>query len=131
VAKFIAASLSARPGESDSPDTAAKTIVWLPSDGGSAAPLDPAASPAGAPSVQSVMSSLFGSSEKGTPIELPLLIAALALAIVEIVLARWASHAEVLPAAVRQAAGAVTAGVVTGVGVVSGAGSDKSTGAAA
>ena len=45
---------------------------------------------------------------------LPLLIAALALAIIEVGLARWASHAEVLPASVRQAAGAVTAGVIGG-----------------
>lgn len=106
VGKLLAATLTPR---SDEPDAAARSIVWLPADG----TIDPSAAASGS-GVQSVMSGLFGSSEKGSPIDLPMLIAALVLAIVEIGLARWASHAEVLPGALRQAAGAVTAGVVGG-----------------
>lgn len=104
VGRLLAGALTARSG---GPDAGAGSIVWLPSDGR----LDPAAGVSGS-DVQRVMAGLFGDSEKGTPVDLPLLIAALALALVEIGLARWASHAEVFPAAVRQAAGAVTAGVI-------------------
>lgn len=113
VGKLLSAAVNSR---SDTADAPARSIVWLPADG----TLDPSATASGPGGeggeggVQGVMSGLFGASERGTPIDLPLLIAALALAIVEIGLARWASHAEVLPAAVRQAAGAITAGVVGG-----------------
>lgn len=86
---------------------AASRVIWLPP--GSAA--SGAATGTTTPTAR-VMAELLGSSDRGTPIELPLLMAALVLALIEIGLARWASHAEVLPSAVRQAAGAVTGGVM-------------------
>lgn len=91
-------------------------LVWLPSGaaaapGSTGTPVSPISEPR---SIDQVMASLLGSSERGSPIDLPLLIAALVLAILEIALGRMASHAEVLPAAVRQAAGAVTGGVIRG-----------------
>lgn len=93
------------------PDAA---LVWLPTGEGSVSTGTGGPATAGGQprSVDQVMASLLGSSERGSPIDLPLLIAALVFAIVEIGLGRLASHAEVLPAAVRQAAGAVTGGVI-------------------
>ncbi len=85
---------------------AAQRIVWLPAGGSLNA------EPTADSDVAGVISGLLGAAEKGSPIDLPLLIAALILAIVEVGLARWASHAEVVPASVRQAAGAMTAGVI-------------------
>lgn len=81
------------------------SLVWLPMD---AATSTPAAGGAGDNrSLDRVMASLLGSSERGSPIDLPLLIAALVFAVIEIALGRVASHAEVLPARVRQVAGGV------------------------
>lgn len=68
-------------------------IVWLPAESEPDVPAGMTGDAAAA--VQQTVASLFGAGERSSPIDLPLLIAALALAIVEVGLARWASHAEI------------------------------------
>ena len=67
-------------------------IAWLPPDH---------AIPGGAAvaSINDTMATVFGRADSGSPVSWPLLIAALLLALIEIVLARRASHADVAAAA--------------------------------
>jgi hypothetical protein len=44
------------------------------------------------------MAAAIGSAEQGSPVSLPLLVAVLAVALIELILARWASHASVVSA---------------------------------
>ncbi len=67
------------------------TVAWLPREGG-------AATAGAAGSVRGALSAAIGVAERGAPISLPLLVALLALAVVELVLGRWASHASVVSA---------------------------------
>jgi len=71
-----------------------QSVVWLPRgagvDGGAAG----GAGAAG--SVGGVLAAAIGTAEQGSPISLPLLIGVLALALIELVLGRWASHASVV-----------------------------------
>ncbi|HMN42183.1 MAG TPA: BatA domain-containing protein [Phycisphaerales bacterium] len=79
----VAASLALLTG-----GTAPDAVAWLP-------PSHTVASEAGA-SIADAVSTVFGRADAGSPIAWPLLIGALLLAIVEIVLARRASHADTL-----------------------------------
>lgn len=113
VGRYLAGAIGGKAGDSGTPDASVASIVWLPE--GSEMTTDPAGSvAAAAEGVRRVISGLLGSNERSSPIDMPLLVAALVFALIEIVLARRSSHAEVLPTAVKQAAGAVTAGVVGG-----------------
>jgi hypothetical protein len=82
-------------GTSTSDEAGAATtqaIVWLPREGA-------AATASGAPStVRGALAAAIGSAEQGSPVSLPLLIAVLALGLIELVLGRWASHASVVSA---------------------------------
>jgi hypothetical protein len=82
---------SATTGESG--DVASgQRIVWLPRSGSAAtAPGTPG-------TVRSAMAAAIGSAEQGSPVSLPLLVAVLAVALIELILARWASHASVVSA---------------------------------
>lgn len=80
------------------------SVVWLPS--GEAAAVATVAEPG----LRQSLAALFGNQESGRPLDWPMLIAALVFAVAEVFLARWASHAEVLPASVRAAAGTLTGG---------------------
>jgi hypothetical protein len=57
-------------------------------------------------SAAGALASLLSGEDHGPPISLPLLIAAAALALIELVLARWASHAESGPVSALQGAAA-------------------------
>ncbi len=65
-------------------------IVWMGSEAGT-----PIASTTPAEGVQRTLAGLFSSGQRGAPIDLPLLIGALLFAVVEILLARRASHADI------------------------------------
>lgn len=67
-------------------------IAWLPPD--HAIPGGPAVA-----SINDTIATVFGRADSGSPFSWPLLIAALVLALIEIVLARRASHADVAAAA--------------------------------
>lgn len=99
---------------SDAPesDGRADSIVWL--DGASGAPRTASAN--SNPETADTLASLFGGTDRGSPIDFPLLIAALALAIAEVALARWASHADVGRAAAGAPAGASTDGLPSPAG---------------
>jgi hypothetical protein len=85
--------------EANESDAAAGRIVWLPRAG--------AAAVAGAPTtVRAALTAAIGTTEKGSAISLPLLIAVLMLGLVELFLARWASHASVVSGTPAGAAGA-------------------------
>lgn len=70
----------------------ADALLWIPPSGtASGVP----GTTAGAPGdTVGAMSAIFGRTDRGSPLALPMLIAALALAIIEVVLARRSSHAE-------------------------------------
>lgn len=82
--------MSAIESTDDSAD--GKGMLWLPREGGSSG----AAGPRG--SVSGALAAAIGSAEQGSPVSLPLLIAALLVGILELGLARWASHASVVSA---------------------------------
>lgn len=66
---------------------AGEAIVWLPSGNAGSTALNVSG-------VDQALATVFGRADRGSPMSLPLLIAALVLAIAEIFLARRASHAE-------------------------------------
>lgn len=68
---------------------AGESLLWIPTGG--EVPVAGAPVAAGA---TEAMSAIFGRTESGSPIALPLLIAALALVLIEVFVARRASHAE-------------------------------------
>ncbi|MCC6323099.1 MAG: BatA domain-containing protein [Phycisphaerales bacterium] len=69
-------------------------VVWIPDQADPGASPAPSASPTPAEAVQRTFAGLFGSGQRGSPFDWPLLIAALAFALVEVWLARRASHAD-------------------------------------
>lgn len=68
---------------------ASESLLWIPAGGAV-----PVAGAEPATGTGEAMSAIFGRSESGSPIALPLLIAALALVLIEVFIARRASHAE-------------------------------------
>ncbi len=76
-----------------------EALLWLPADAASAPIGGTPASGASPSSTGDALSAIFGKTDSGQPVALPLLIAALALAVLEVLLARRASHAEVDAAA--------------------------------
>lgn len=78
--------------ESTGEDAGGKSIVWLPREGAASGASGPRGSVSGA------LAAAIGSAEQGSPVSLPLLIAALVIGIIELGLARWASHASVVGA---------------------------------
>lgn len=107
VAAWLNAALTTPAG---APAGKTTSLVWVPDlqsaalsgDQGSAAPTP-------AESVRRTFAGLFGAGPRGTPFDWPLLAAALLFAIIEVVLARRASHAEV-GAGAQPAAGTATSG---------------------
>lgn len=70
-------------------------IVWIPSAGVGGSGVSGGRSGLDAAGVTAAVSGVLGRDERGTPVSLPLLIAALALALIEVAIARRASHAEI------------------------------------
>lgn len=79
-----------RPADA-APAGTASPVIWLPNAASAGA-----AAPAAAQSVGAALREALGTGEPNVPISLPLLACALALALIELALARWASHASII-----------------------------------
>lgn len=84
----------------DSPAGTASPVIWLPTAASAGA-----AAPVAAQSVGAALREALGTGKPNSPISLPLLVGALALALIELALARWASHASIIAPGADRAGG--------------------------